>query len=210
MSNFIERLFNGEKKLIAKLENTAKEVDRLADDMACLSDEQLKMKTFEFKERYEKGETLDQLLVEAFAVVREAAKRVNNEYPYLVQIMGAAAMHGGDIAEMRTGEGKTLTSVLCVYLNALVGKGIHVVTVNEYLASRDAESMGKIYEFLGLSVGVNAHALTATEKRAAYACDITYTTNSELGFDYLRDNMVAKVEDRVLRPLYMAVVDEVD
>ncbi|MDE6195577.1 MAG: preprotein translocase subunit SecA [Erysipelotrichaceae bacterium] len=210
MSNFIERLFNGEKKLIAKLENTAKEVDRLADDMACLSDEQLKMKTFEFKERYEKGETLDQLLVEAFAVVREAAKRVNNEYPYLVQIMGAAAMHGGDIAEMRTGEGKTLTSVLCVYLNALVGKGIHVVTVNEYLASRDAESMGKIYEFLGLSVGVNAHALTASEKRAAYACDITYTTNSELGFDYLRDNMVAKVEDRVLRPLYMAVVDEVD
>ncbi len=210
MSNFIERFFNGEKKMLAKLEKTAKQVDSLAEQMSLLSDEQLKMKTAEFKERYENGESLDQLLVEAFATAREAAKRVNNEYPYLVQIMGAAAMHGGDIAEMRTGEGKTLTSVLCVYLNALAGKGVHVVTVNEYLASRDAEWMGRIYEFLGLTVGVNARALTPSEKREAYACDITYTTNSELGFDYLRDNMVTRVADRVLRPLYMAVVDEVD
>ena len=210
MSNFIERLFNGEKKMLSKLEKTAKQVDSLAEQMSLLSDEQLKGKTSEFKERYANGETLDELLIEAFATAREAAKRVNNEYPYLVQIMGATAMHGGDIAEMRTGEGKTLTSVLCVYLNALAGKGVHVVTVNEYLASRDAECMGRIYTFLGLTVGVNARALTPSEKRAAYACDITYTTNSELGFDYLRDNMVTRIEDRVLRPLHMAVVDEVD
>lgn len=210
MANFIERMFSGEKKILARLEKIAHEVDALGNDMKALSDEELKAKTEEFKQRYENGESLDDLRAEAFAVAREAANRVIHEYPYLVQIMGAAAMHEGDIAEMKTGEGKTLTAVMCVYLNALAQKGIHVITVNEYLASRDAEWMGEIYRFLGLSVGVNMRAMTPRQKREAYACDITYTTNSELGFDYLRDNMVTDVKDRVQRPLYMAVVDEVD
>ena len=147
---------------------------------------------------------------EAFAVVREAAKRVIGEYPYLVQLMGGIVLHGGDIAEMKTGEGKTLTSVLPVYLNALDGRGVHVVTVNEYLAGRDADWMGQIHRFLGLTVGLNLRQLTPAQKRAAYNCDITYTTNAEVGFDYLRDNMVTRVEDRVLRPLNFALVDEVD
>lgn len=210
MANFIERLFNGEKKILAKLEKIAHEVDAYSEQMKALSDEDLKAKTDEFKERYNNGESLDDLQAEAFAVAREAAQRVIHEYPYLVQIMGAAAMHDGDIAEMKTGEGKTLTAVMCVYLNALAQKGVHVITVNEYLASRDAEWMGEIYRFLGMSVGVNMRAMNARQKREAYACDITYTTNSELGFDYLRDNMVTDVKDRVQRPLYMAVVDEVD
>lgn len=156
------------------------------------------------------GETLDDLLPEAFAVVREAAKRVIGEYPYLVQLMGGIVLHGGDIAEMKTGEGKTITSVLPVYLNALDGRGVHVVTVNEYLAGRDADWMGQIHRFLGLTVGLNLRQLTPAQKRAAYNCDITYTTNAEVGFDYLRDNMVTRVEDRVLRPLNFALVDEVD
>ncbi len=210
MANFIERLFSGEKKILARLENIANQVDALSEAMRSLSDEELKAKTEEFKARYEKGETLDDLQVEAFAVAREAAKRVIHEYPYKVQIMGAAAMHQGDIAEMKTGEGKTLTAVMCVYLNALAQKGLHVITVNEYLAGRDAEWMGAIYRFLGLSVGVNMRSLAPHQKRAAYACDITYTTNSELGFDYLRDNMVTDVKERVQRGLYMAIVDEVD
>ena len=210
MANFIERLFSGEKKILARLENMANQVDALSEAMRSLSDEELKAKTEEFKARYEKGETLDDLQVEAFAVAREAAKRVIHEYPYKVQIMGAAAMHQGDIAEMKTGEGKTLTAVMCVYLNALAQKGLHVITVNEYLAGRDAEWMGAIYRFLGLSVGVNMRSLAPHQKRAAYACDITYTTNSELGFDYLRDNMVTDVKERVQRGLYMAIVDEVD
>lgn len=210
MANFIERLFSGEKKILAKLEKKAQEVDAYSEQMKSLSDEDLKAKTSEFKERYNNGETLDELQAEAFAVAREAAQRVIHEYPYLVQIMGAAAMHEGDIAEMKTGEGKTLTAVMCVYLNALAQKGVHVITVNEYLANRDAEWMGEIYRFLGMSVGVNMRAMNSRQKREAYACDITYTTNSELGFDYLRDNMVTDVKDRVQRPLYMAVVDEVD
>lgn len=210
MANFIERLFSGEKKILAKLEKIADQVDALSEEMKALSDDALKAKTEEFKERYAKGETLDELQVEAFAVAREAANRVIHEYPYKVQIMGAAAMHEGDIAEMKTGEGKTLTAVMAVYLNALAGKGIHVITVNEYLAGRDAEWMGEIYRFLGLSVGVNMRVMNPRQKREAYACDITYTTNSELGFDYLRDNMVTDVKDRVQRPLYMAIVDEVD
>lgn len=210
MANFIEKLFNGEKKILGRLEKIAHEVDAISGEIKALSDDELKAKTDEFKERYNKGESLDDLRAEAFAVAREAAGRVIHEYPYLVQIMGAAAMHEGDIAEMKTGEGKTLTAVMCVYLNALAQKGIHVITVNEYLASRDAEWMGEIYRFLGLSVGVNMRAMNARQKRESYACDITYTTNSELGFDYLRDNMVTDVKDRVLRPLYMAVVDEVD
>ncbi len=210
MANFIERLLNGEKKTLHKLEKIADAVIALADEMKSLSDDELKGKTEEFKKRYTNGESLDSLEVEAFAVAREAARRTIHEYPYKVQIMGAAAMHAGDIAEMKTGEGKTLTSTMCVYLNALAGKGVHVITVNDYLASRDAEWMGQIYRFLGLSVGINSRPLSPFQKREAYNCDITYTTNSELGFDYLRDNMVTDVKDRVLRGLHVAMVDEVD
>lgn len=210
MANFIERLLNGEKKTLYKLEKTAEQVMALADDMKALSDEELRGKTQEYKQRFADGESLDDLLVEAFATAREAARRTIGEYPYKVQIMGAIAMHQGDIAEMKTGEGKTLTSTMCVYLNALEGKGVHVVTVNDYLAGRDAEWMGQIYRFLGLSVGVNSRPLTPSQKREAFNCDITYTTNSELGFDYLRDNMVTSVKDRVLRGLHVAIVDEVD
>ena len=210
MANFIERLLNGEKKTLHNLEKTAEQVMALANDMEALSDDALREKTQEYKHRYEEGETLDSLLVEAFATSREAARRTIGEYPYKVQIMGAVAMHQGDIAEMKTGEGKTLTSTMCVYLNALSGKGVHVVTVNDYLAGRDAEWMGQIYRFLGLSVGVNSRPLTPSQKRDAFNCDITYTTNSELGFDYLRDNMVTDVKDRVLRGLHVAIVDEVD
>ncbi|MFR3672545.1 MAG: preprotein translocase subunit SecA [[Clostridium] innocuum] len=210
MANFIERLLNGEKKTLHNLEKTAEQVMALANDMEALSDDALREKTQEYKHRYEEGEALDSLLVEAFATSREAARRTIGEYPYKVQIMGAVAMHQGDIAEMKTGEGKTLTSTMCVYLNALSGKGVHVVTVNDYLAGRDAEWMGQIYRFLGLSVGVNSRPLTPSQKRDAFNCDITYTTNSELGFDYLRDNMVTDVKDRVLRGLHVAIVDEVD
>ena len=210
MANFIERLLNGENKTLHKLEKIADAVIALQDSMEALSDDELRAKTQEFQERYSKGETLEDLQVEAFAVAREAARRTIGEFPYKVQIMGAAAMHGGDIAEMKTGEGKTLTSTMCVYLNALSQEGVHVVTVNEYLASRDAEWMGQIYRFLGLSVGVNSRPLSPLQKREAYNCDITYTTNSELGFDYLRDNMVTDVKDRVLRGLHVAIVDEVD
>lgn len=210
MATILDKLFNYDKKRLKEVEKRAKEVEALADSMAQLSDEELKAKTPEFRERLSQGATLDDLLPEAFAVVREAAKRVIGEYPYLVQIMGAVVLHGGDIAEMKTGEGKTLTSVLPVYLNALDGKGVHVVTVNEYLAGRDADWMGQIHRFLGLSVGLNLRQLSPAQKRAAYMCDITYTTNAEAGFDYLRDNMVTRVEDRVLRPLNYALVDEVD
>ena len=210
MANVIERLFSGEKKILHKLENTANAVIALADKMQAMSDDELKNQTQLFRDRIANGETLNDIQIEAFAVAREAARRTIGEYPYPVQIMGAAVMHDGDIAEMKTGEGKTLTSTMCVYLNALEGKGVHVVTVNDYLAGRDAEWMGQIYRFLGLNVGVNSRPLTPSEKRAAYACDITYTTNSELGFDYLRDNMVTDVKDRVLRGLHVAIVDEVD
>ena len=210
MANFFERLFSEEARLLKKYEAKAQEVDALKDKMAALNDGELQDKTVEFRARLKKGETLDDLLPEAFAVIREAAKRVIGEFPYMVQIIGSIVMHNGDIAEMKTGEGKTLTSIMCTYLNALSGEGVHVVTVNEYLASRDARWMGQIFEFLGLSVGVNARELTPDQKRAAYACDITYTTNAELGFDYLRDNMVTRVQDRVLRGLHFAMVDEVD
>lgn len=178
--------------------------------MEKLSDEQLRKKTEEFKTRYQNGETLDDLLTEAFAVVREGARRVLGLYPYHVQLMGGIALHEGNIAEMKTGEGKTLTSTMPVYLNALAGRGVHVVTVNEYLASRDAAEMGQLYEFLGLTVGLNLNSMDSAEKQAAYAADITYGTNNEFGFDYLRDNMVLYKEQKVQRPLYFAVVDEVD
>ncbi|MBQ0065012.1 MAG: preprotein translocase subunit SecA [Firmicutes bacterium] len=188
----------------------ADKVLALEPTMKKLSDDELREKTNEYRARLSKGETVDDIIYEAFATAREAAYRVINEKPYKVQIMGSLAMHKGDIAEMKTGEGKTLTATMAVYLNALTGNGVHVITVNEYLAGRDAAWMGEIYRFLGLTVGVNKRELRAKEKRAAYACDITYTTNSELGFDYLRDNMVTGVEDRVMRGLNMAIVDEVD
>ncbi len=208
--NFLLKLFNQDKRILSEIEKTCKKIDDLKDEYSNLSDDDLKQKTVEFKKRIQNGETLDDILVEAFATVREAAKRVINEYPYFVQLMGGVILHRGDIAEMRTGEGKTLTSVLPVYLNALSGKGVHIVTVNEYLAERDSAWMGSIHKFLGLTVGLNLRQLSPAQKRAAYECDITYTTNSELGFDYLRDNMVTRVEDRVLRKLNFALVDEVD
>lgn len=178
--------------------------------MAALTDEQLQAKTAEFKGRYQKGETLDQLLPEAFAVVREAAKRVLGLYPHHVQLMGGIVLHDGNIPEMRTGEGKTLTATMPVYLNALTGEGVHVVTVNEYLATRDSTEMGELYNFLGLTVGLNINSKSSDEKREAYNCDITYSTNNELGFDYLRDNMVVYRHQMVQRPLNYAIVDEVD
>lgn len=210
MANFIAELFSPDKKYLKQVREKANKIDALSEEYKNYSEEQLKGKSEEFKKRLSEGETLDDILVEAYATVREAASRVIGEYPYLVQLMGALVLNGGDIAEMKTGEGKTLTSILPVYLNALSGKGVHVVTVNEYLAQRDAEWMGEIHRYLGLTVGVNLRVLTPREKREAYNCDITYTTNAEVGFDYLRDNMVTRVEDRVLRPLNFALIDEVD
>lgn len=191
-------------------ERQAQLVLRLDEKMAGLSDQELRNKTAEFKSRLQNGESLDQLLPEAFAVVREACWRVRAEKPYPVQVIGAGIIHGGDLAEMETGSGKTLTSTMPVYLNALEGKGVHVVTVNEYLARRDAVSMGQVFGYLGLSVGLNQAQMPPELKRQAYACDITYSTNSELGFDYLRDNMARKKEDKVMRGLHYAVIDEAD
>jgi len=210
MPNLFNMLFSEDYRILKQIEKSIQPVLELSETMAQKSDEELKEMTSIFKERLKKGETLDDIMCEAFAVVREAAKRVIGEYPYPVQIMGAVAMHKGDIAEMKTGEGKTLTSTMAVYLNALKGEGVHVVTVNEYLAERDSQWMGRIYTFLGLTVGVNLRSLNHFEKAKAYKCDVTYTTNSELGFDYLRDNMVITREDRVLRGLNYALVDEVD
>lgn len=210
MLGMLNRVFDPNKRDLKRLAKLSEQIDALASETAALSDEQLRMKTDEFKERYQKGESLEDLLVEAFAVVREGAKRVLGLYPYPVQLMGGAALHEGNIAEMKTGEGKTLTATMPVYLNALSGKGVHVVTVNEYLASRDATEMGQLYQFLGLTVGLNTNGLTKEEKQEAYACDITYSTNNELGFDYLRDNMVLYKEQRVQRPLNYAIIDEVD
>lgn len=210
MAGLFSKLFSEEQRELASLEKMADKVISYEPEMQKLSDEELADKTTEYKERLANGETIDDILYEAFATAREMAYRQLGEKPYKVQIMGAIAMHKGDIAEMKTGEGKTLTATMCVYLNALVGKGVHVITVNEYLAGRDADWMGRIYRALGLTVGVNKRELNAREKREAYECDITYTTNSELGFDYLRDNMVTSVKDRVMRGLHMAIIDEVD
>ncbi len=210
VTNVLRSLIENDKGEQRKLEKMADRVFSYADEMAALSDEQLQAKTTEFKERYSKGESLDDLLYEAYAVVREAARRVLGLYPYKVQVMGGIVLHNGDVPEMRTGEGKTLTATMPVYLNALSGKGVHVVTVNEYLTTRDATEMGELYSWLGLSVGINLAAKSPLEKREAYNCDITYSTNSEIGFDYLRDNMVVRAEDMVQRPLNYAVVDEVD
>lgn len=210
MANFIRSIIENDKKELKRLDRIAKKVEDHADEMAALTDEQLQAKTAEFKARYQKGETLDQLLPEAFAVVREAAKRVLGLYPYHVQLMGGIVLHDGNIPEMRTGEGKTLTATMPVYLNALTGEGVHVVTVNEYLATRDSSEMGELFNFLGLTVGLNINSKSADEKRDAYNCDITYSTNNELGFDYLRDNMVVYRHQMVQRPLNYAIVDEVD
>ncbi|MEK5040775.1 preprotein translocase subunit SecA [Sporosarcina sp. FSL K6-3457] len=210
MLGVLNKVFDMNKRDLKRLDKIADKVEKLATQMEQLTDDQLTAKTEEFKERFVKGETLDDLQVEAFAVVREASRRVLGMYPFRVQIIGAAALHEGNIAEMKTGEGKTLTSTLSIYLNALAGKGAHVVTVNEYLASRDAMEMGQLYEFLGMTVGLNLNSLSKDEKREAYSADITYSTNNELGFDYLRDNMVLYNEHKVQRPLFYAVIDEVD
>jgi preprotein translocase subunit SecA len=210
MLGILNKVFDPNKRSLKKLDALAAKIEELRPEMEKLADTDFPLKTAEFKGRYEKGESLDSLLVEAFAVVREAAKRVLGLHPYHVQLMGGAALHEGNIAEMKTGEGKTLTSTMPVYLNALTGKGVHVITVNEYLASRDAREMGELYEFLGLTVGLNLNALSREEKIEAYRADITYGTNNEFGFDYLRDNMVLYKEQMVQRPLHYAVIDEVD
>ncbi len=210
MVNFLKKMIENDKKELKRLSGIADKVESHASEMAQLTDEQLTSKTEEFKERYQKGETLDELLPEAFAVVREGAKRVLGLYPYYVQLLGGIVLHDGNIPEMKTGEGKTLTATMPVYLNALTGEGVHVVTVNEYLATRDSNEMGELYNFLGLSVGLNINSKSPEEKRIAYQCDITYSTNNELGFDYLRDNMVVYKSEMVQRPLNYAIVDEVD
>lgn len=208
--NIFKKLFDHEYKELTRFKKIADKVIELDEEYSKLTDTELQSKTAEFKERLVKGETLEDILVEAFATSREAAYRVIGEKPYYVQILGALAIHYGNIAEMKTGEGKTLTCVMPAYLNALDGKGVHIITVNEYLATRDAEWMGGIHRFLGLTVGVNRRDLSSEEKQDVYNCDITYSTNNEIGFDYLRDNMVVRKEERVQRPLNFAIIDEVD
>ena len=210
MANPLRKTIESDKGTMRRLNRLADQVEAHADEMAALSDEELQAKTPYLRDLLKQGKTLDDILPEAFAVVREGARRVLGLYPFRVQIMGSAVLHGGNIAEMRTGEGKTLTATMAVYLNALPQEGVHVVTVNEYLSARDGEEMGELYKWLGLTVGINGSEMSPDEKRAAYNADITYTTNSEIGFDYLRDNMVARKEDRVQRPLNFALVDETD
>ncbi|MBE6145184.1 MAG: preprotein translocase subunit SecA [Firmicutes bacterium] len=207
---FFRRLIDSEYKELKRFEKIANEIDALSDEMETLSDDELKAKTAEFKKQLEEGATLDDLVVPAFAVVREAAYRVIGEKPYFVQLLGGLAIHYGNIAEMKTGEGKTLTETLPTYLNALEGKGVHIITVNEFLAKRDSEWMGNIFRFLGLTVGLNMREMSPSQKREAYNCDVLYSTNNEIGFDYLRDNMVVRAQDRVQRPLNFCIVDEVD
>ena len=199
-----------DRRAIRKYEKEADKVIKYESKMAAMSDDELRAKTQEFKDRLAKGETLEDIKYEAFAVAREAGRRTIGEFPYKVQIIGSLVMHDGDVAEMKTGEGKTLTATMATYLNALAGKGVHVVTVNEYLSERDSNWMGQIYRFLGLTTGLNLRAKSTSEKKAAYLCDITYTTNSELGFDYLRDNMATSMKNRVLRGLNFCIVDEAD
>ena len=204
------KLIDSEYKELKRFEKIADQIIAKEDEMAALSDDELKAKTDEFKKRLENGESLNDLVVDTFAVVREVDYRVLKEKPYYVQILGGLAIHYGNIAEMKTGEGKTLTETMPAYLNALDGKGVHIVTVNEFLAKRDSEWMGSIFRFLGLTVGLNMREKNPMEKKEAYACDILYSTNNEIGFDYLRDNMVVRKEDRVQRPLNFCIVDEVD
>ena len=208
--SFLRKLFDTEYKELKRFEKIADEIVALDEEYSKLSDDELKAKTQEFKKELEEGKELDELIVPAFATAREAAYRVIGEKPYYVQILGGLALHFGNIAEMKTGEGKTLTETMPTYLNALTGKGVHVVTVNEFLAKRDSEWMGNIYRFLGLTVGLNLRELSAKEKQEAYQADVTYSTNNEIGFDYLRDNMVVQADKRVQRPLNYCIVDEVD
>ena len=206
----LKRLVDSEYKELRKFEKIANQIDALEEEYSKLSDKELQHKTIEFREELEKGKTLEDIIVPAFATVREAAYRVIGEKPFHVQLLGGLALHYGNIAEMKTGEGKTLTATLPVYLNALEGKGVHIVTVNEFLAERDSKWMGEIYRFLGLTVGLNLREMSNKEKQEAYNCDVLYSTNNEIGFDYLRDNMVVRKEDRVQRPLNYCIVDEVD
>ncbi|TDQ36945.1 preprotein translocase subunit SecA [Aureibacillus halotolerans] len=211
MIGILKKVFgDGNQRMINKHQKEVEQIEALADDFKQLTDEQLRGKTTELKARLEKGDSLRSVLPEAFATVREAATRVLGLTPYPVQILGAIALHEGNIAEMKTGEGKTLAATMPAYLNALSGEGVHIVTVNDYLASRDAEEMGKLFEFLGLTIGLNRNGLSKEEKRTQYAADITYGTNNEYGFDYLRDNMVMYPHERVQRPLNFAIIDEVD
>ncbi|MGD9639329.1 MAG: preprotein translocase subunit SecA [Alphaproteobacteria bacterium] len=211
LGNVAKRIFGtSNDRYLKRLKSSIEVVNELEEEFEKLSDEELRKKTLEFKERLKEGETLDSLLPEAFATVREAAKRTLKQRHFDVQLIGGIVLHQGRIAEMRTGEGKTLVATLPVYLNALLGKGVHVVTVNDYLAKRDSEWMGRVYRFLGLTVGCIVHDLSDRERREAYACDVTYGTNNELGFDYLRDNMKFSKEDLVQRPFCYAIVDEVD
>ena len=207
---FLKKLIDSEYRELCRFEEIAKKIVALDSEYSKLSDEELKNKTEEFKKELEQGKTLDDIIVPAFATVREAAYRVIGEKPYFVQVVGGLAIHYGNIAEMKTGEGKTLTETMPTYLNALSGKGVHIVTVNEFLAQRDSEWMGNIYRFLGLTVGLNLRELNPKQKQEAYNCDVMYSTNNEIGFDYLRDNMVIRAEDRVQRPLNFCIVDEVD
>ena len=207
---FLDKLFGIDRRAYKKIEKKAKRVFQYEDAFSKLSDSDLKSMTPELKKRLQSGQTVDDILPEAFAAAREAGRRVLGQFPYPVQVFGATVLNEGDVAEMKTGEGKTLTATMAVYLNALEGKGVHIVTVNEYLASRDADWMGNIYRFLGLTVGCNLREKNVTQKQEAYKCDITYSTNSELGFDYLRDNMAKTVNNRVLRGLHYCIVDEAD
>lgn len=210
MRGLLKKVFDGNQRQLNQLQKTVDEIEALEPEIQKLSDKEISEKTAEFQKRYQDGETLDDLLVESYAVVREAAKRVLNMRPFSVQLLGALVLHQGDIAEMKTGEGKTLASTMPAYLNAISGKGVHIITVNEYLAERDAREMGALFTFLGMTVGLNINSLTKEEKRAAYLADITYGTNNEFGFDYLRDNMVLYKEQMVQRPLPFAIIDEVD
>lgn len=210
IDTLIRKLVDDNKRDVKKLTRRAAEIGGYAETYKALDDAALAAKTDEFKSRLAAGESLDDILAEAFAVVREASTRILGMRHFDVQLMGGIVLHEGRIAEMKTGEGKTLVATLPVYLNALEGKGVHVITVNDYLATRDAEQLRPLYEFLGLSVGLIVHGLTYEERRDAYACDVTYGTNNEFGFDYLRDNMVMHVENMVQRPLNYAIVDEVD
>jgi preprotein translocase subunit SecA len=210
-TNFLTKIFGSRNdRLIKQYRKTVAIINGLEADIEALSDDQLRAKTDEFRARVAQGESLDSLLPEAFAVVREGSKRVMKMRHFDVQMLGGLSLHSGKISEMGTGEGKTLTATLPVYLNALAAKGVHLVTVNDYLASRDAQWMGRLYNFLGMSVGINLSQLSREEKQAAYNADITYGTNNEFGFDYLRDNMVYEAKDRVQRGLNFAIVDEVD
>ena len=210
MANILRKWIESDRRELRRINKIANKVDSYAKTMAAMTDEQLQAKTPEFRQRYQKGKSLDDMLPEAFAVAREGAKRVLGLYPFHVQVMGGIVLHEGNIAEMKTGEGKTLTATMPVYLNAISGKGVHVITVNEYLSKRDATEMGQLYNWLGCSVGVNNSEMSPDQKREAYKADIMYSTNSEIGFDYLRDNMAVYKEDQVQRGLNYALVDEVD